>query len=117
MKKSRSNFKYGWLLLLLGIVVINYLASLAHFRLDLTSEKRFTISEPTKKLLKSLQDKVYVTTFLAGDMPAGFKKLAASTEDILSEFKEIGANNISFNFVRPGEGINDSLKATLFDSL
>ncbi len=117
MMNKRSKSKFAWLVLVLLLIGINYLASLFHFRIDLTSEKRFTISQPVRTLLQSLQDKVNVTVYLDGEMPAGFKKLAGSTSDILSEFKEIGTNNISFSFTRPGEGVNDSLKSDLYDSL
>jgi len=41
--------KFWWCYLLLGIIAINYIASLFHYRIDLTTEKRYTLSEPTKK--------------------------------------------------------------------
>ena len=45
------------LLLLVGIIVIiNVLLSSFFFRVDLTEEKRFSISEPTKTLLKEQED-------------------------------------------------------------
>ena len=103
--------------MLLLLLAVNYLASVFHFRIDLTGEKRFTISKPVKKMLHGLKDRVDITVFLDGEMPAGFKKLAGSAADMLSEFKEIGANNISFSFSRPGDNLNDSLKADLYDSL
>ena len=94
--------RYGWLLLLLLLVAVNYIFSQFHFRADLTAEKRFTISAPTKKMLGGLKDKVEITVLMAGDLPAGFKKLARSTADMLDEFKEADANNISYKFERPG---------------
>lgn len=109
--------KNRWIWLLLLLVVINILAFIFHFRLDMTAEKRYTLSEPTILLLKQLEEPVTVTIFLAGDMPAGFKKLANSTKELLQEFKEIGKNQIQFQFERPGEGLNDSLKTAFIDSL
>ena len=109
--------KYGWLLVLALLAGINFLFSIFHFRLDLTAEKRYTLSEPTKKLLASLEDKVDITVFLDGEMPAGFKKLAGSTGDMLSSFKGIAENNLSFRFSRPGEGIDDTARLVLYDSL
>lgn len=57
MKKIFSS-KYSWLLLLAGLIVINFLASEIHFRFDLTQEKRYTLAAPTKKLLTNLKDPV-----------------------------------------------------------
>ena len=79
-----------WLLItLLLLLAINWIASIYHTRIDLTNENRFTLSSPTKKLLKKLDDVVEVKVFLKGEFPSGFKKLANSTNDILQKAKEI----------------------------
>jgi ABC-2 type transport system permease protein len=109
--------KFGWAIVLLTLVGINILFSLFHFRLDLTAEKRYTLSNPTKELLRKLDDKVDITVFLDGEMPAGFKKLAGSTEDMLSAFKGTAENNLSYRFSRPGEGMDDTSRLVLYDSL
>lgn len=109
--------KYSWLFVLAALVGINLLASKWHSRLDLTAEKRYTISKATRHLVKSLPDPVTITVFLDGEMPAGFKKLAASTRDMLQEFREIDSRNVQYFFRQPGEGLNDSLKFELLDSL
>src|SRR5690349_5422697 len=100
------NKKYWWVLLLGGLIVINYLASLIHYRIDLTSEKRYTLSSPTKKLLKGLNDQVIVDVFLAGDLPADFRNLRNNAEELLQEFKE-NSNSINYRFHRPGEGMSE----------
>lgn len=116
MKKIFSS-KYGWLLLLVGLVGINYLASVVHTRIDLTQEKRYTLSPATKNLLKGLKEKVIVTVLLTGDMPAGFKKLSNSTKEMLQEFKELAGSNISFKFEKPGEGLSDTARNQLLARL
>jgi ABC-2 type transport system permease protein len=105
--------KLWWLILLIVLIGFNYLASVVHTRIDLTQEKRYTLSPATKKLIKGLHDKVSVTVFLSGDMPAGFKKLSNSTKEMLQEFKELGGSNIQFKFEKPGEGLSDTAKEKL----
>ena len=112
-----SSSKYGLVFLLVIILVLNFLASQWHYHLDLTEEKRYTLSTASKKLLRGLDDEVNIDVFLDGDMPAGFRKLANSTTDLLKEFKEIESGNIRFKFKKPLEGLNDSSKAYLMDSL
>ena len=73
MKKFIES-KYGWLYLLVILVAVNFIAAQFHYRFDLTAEKRYTLSNPTKNLLRNLHDQVSITVFLDGDMPAGFKK-------------------------------------------
>lgn len=102
--------KLWWLFLLIVLIGFNYLASVVHTRIDLTQEKRYTLSPATKKLIKGLHDKVTITVLLTGDMPAGFKKLSNSTKEMLLEFKELGGSNIQFKFEKPGEGLSDTAK-------
>ena len=115
--KNILSSKYWWVILLVLLVAVNYLASLLHFRIDLTEEKRYTLSAPTKKLLKNLKEPVSIHVFLAGDLPAGFRKLSKSTQELLDEFKEISGNRIQFKFEKPGEGLSDTAKAKVIDSL
>jgi ABC-2 type transport system permease protein len=105
--------KLWWLFLLIALAGFNYLASVVHTRIDLTQEKRYTLSPATKKLIKGLHDPVSITVFLTGDMPAGFKKLSNSTKEMLLEFKELGGSNIQFKFEKPGEGLSDTAKEKL----
>ena len=90
------------------LLLINFLAAQFHKRIDLTKEKRFTISSPVKKLLIKLDDVVQVDIFLKGEFPSGFKKLATSTEELLQEFKEYSRNNIQYRFISPEEKIEGS---------
>ena len=93
-----------WLLItVLFLLFINWLASIYHTRIDLTNEQRFSLSNPTKNLLKRLDDVVEVKIFLKGDFPSGFKKLANSTDEMLQEFKEVAGNKLRYSFVSPGD--------------
>ncbi len=102
---SKSIIITAVVLLLIGI---NLLASLWHQRIDLTAEKRFTLSASTKKLLKQLDGEVTVDILLKGEFPSAFKKLANSAGETLQEFKEIAGNKITYRFVLPDDGIDDS---------
>ena len=109
--------KFWWLWLIVLFIAITYLISLAHYRLDLTKEKRYSLSNSTKTLLKNLDGKVEVEVFLTGDLSAGFKKLSIASEELLNEFKEYGTTNFQYRFTRPGAGLADSLRYKIYDSL
>ncbi len=102
MKSSLSK-KWWWLILIVAIVLVNYVASIFHERIDLTNEKRFTISAPVKKILKNINEKMEVDIFLRGDIPAGFKKLSASAQELLQEFKEYSNGNIHYRIISADE--------------
>jgi ABC-2 type transport system permease protein len=103
MKSIQKIFasKYWWLFLLVILFGINFLASAYHSRIDLTKEKRYTLSNATKDLLNSLEDDVQIDVFLKGDFPAGFRKLANSTGDFLQLLKERNSSKIHYQFISP----------------
>lgn len=93
--------KFWWLLLLVVLFAVNYLASVVHARFDLTKEKRYTLSKATKDLLKNLDDEVQIDVFLKGEFPAGFKKLATSTNEFLGLLKDRNGSKIHYRFISP----------------
>lgn len=111
----KSKFWWFWLLIL--IIAVNVLASIQHVRIDLTKEKRFSLSSSTKKILQHLEQPVQIDVYLTGDLSAGFKKLSIAGEELLNEFKEYGKGNLQFRFIKPGDGLPDSLRIQLYDSL
>ena len=93
--------KSWWLLLLVVLFAVNYLASVFHARFDLTNEKRYTLSQATKELLSNLDDGVQIDVFLKGQFPAGFKKLASSTDEFLGLMKDRNGSKIHYRFISP----------------
>ena len=116
--KRLENKKWWWLILILAVGLINYIASIIHERIDLTNEKRFSISQPVKTLLRTIDQRMEIYIFLRGDIPAGFKKLAVSAQETLQEFQEYSNGNIHYKLISadekiPGTGVSfaDSLSA------
>lgn len=109
--------RWAILILILFTVVLNYAVSFFRLRVDLTAEKRYTLSRATTRLLMSLDEPVDITVFLKGEFPAGFKKLSNSTNDLLRSFKEYGKSNFRFRFVNPVEELEDSARLSLIDTL
>ena len=108
----------AWLpLSILLLIAINWAASFFHSSVDFTNEKRFTLSNTTQTILTNLDSTVDITVFLSGDIKSEFKKLANSTRELLENFKNYGGNNIQYSFEIPGDGLHDSAKSKVFESL
>ena len=106
-----------WLPIILVILFgINWAASEFHIRADLTNEKRFTLSNATKKLLVKLDAPVTIDVFLKGSYPSGFRQLSSSTNDMLKEFKEVAGNKIQYNFISADE-VMPGTKVVFADTL
>ena len=69
-------------------------------RLDLTQEKRYTLSPASIKVLESVQRPLMVDVYLEGDFPASFKQLQNETRFILEEFRKINPK-VDFRFIDP----------------
>ena len=108
----------AWLpLSILLLIAMNWAASFFHSSIDFTNEKRFTLSSTTQTILTNLDSTVDITVFLSGDIKSEFKKLANSTRELLENFKNYGGNNIQYSFEIPGDGLDDSAKSKVFESL
>ena len=71
------------------------------FKFDLTSDKRYTLSEPVKVLLKEIKSPVKVECYLAGDLNAGFYQLQKACLDMLDDFSNLSPGNICYQIVNP----------------
>lgn len=112
MKKISSfllNSKFGWLTLVIILLLANITASYYKFRIDLTEEKRFSLSSPTKKLLQNIDSTITVDVLLEGELPADFRKLQNSTRDLLNEMKEYAGKKLIYRFVNPQTIQQDSV--------
>ena len=109
--KRLENKKWWWLILILAVGLINYIASIIHERIDLTNEKRFSISQPVKTLLRTIDQRMEIYIFLRGDIPAGFKKLAVSAQETLQEFQEYSNGNIHYKLISADEKIPGTEKS------
>jgi gliding-associated putative ABC transporter substrate-binding component GldG len=106
-----------WIGLIVGLFLINYVASKLHDRIDLTEEKRYSITSTTKALLHNLKNDIAITVFLKGDLPVEFRKLGNSTQEFLSVLRERNPSKITYRFIDPQDEVEngrtwaDSLKA------
>jgi len=111
------NSRFGWFYLLIGIVMLNILASHVNARYDMTSEKRYTLTGPVKKMLGRVNGQVNIDILLEGNLKSGLRKLRNSTESLLQEFNEYADGNIHYRLIDPVAGGDDTSRAILLDSL
>ncbi len=90
------------------MVCVNVLASYLHTGLDLTREKRFTLSPATRKLLSNMQEVAVVDIYLKGKFPAELQRMQEAVRERLRSFKDIAGNKIIYRFTDPFEGKNES---------
>jgi ABC-2 type transport system permease protein len=104
-----------WIGLIAGLFVINFIASELHTRIDLTQDKRYSITGTTKGLLQNLQNDVNIDVFLKGDLPVEFRKLSNSTQEFLTTLRESNPSKVHYRFIDPQDEIGNG--KTWADSL
>lgn len=100
-----------------SVIFISIISVYLFVRIDLTTDKRFTLSEYTKETLKEIDDVVYFKIYLDGDLPAGFVRLQNATKEIINEFRALGKDNIQFEFIDPAESPDKKTRNEVFRQL
>lgn len=91
-------------LALIILVLLNVISYYYYYRIDLTSEKRYSISQPSKDVIKGLKDEVTIRIYLGNtDLNAGFKRLQDDIKNILKDFQSYGGNKVEFEIINPEE--------------
>jgi ABC-2 type transport system permease protein len=76
--------------------------------IDLTEEKRYTLTDGTKALLEKQEDIIFVRVLLEGEFPAGFKRLQSATREMLEDFRSV-SSYVEYEFYNPNEGNADQV--------
>jgi gliding-associated putative ABC transporter substrate-binding component gldG len=103
MKKLFQYSTSKVIIALLSLFAINYISKQWHTRVDLTQDKRYTLSEVSMKTIAKIQNPIVIDVLLKDNIPTEFKKLQTETIQLLDEYAAAN-NNIIVNFVNPLEG-------------
>lgn len=95
-------------------ILINVLASQFHGFIDLTEEKRYTLTPATLDLIQEVDERIYIKVLLDGKLPAEVKALRTAVAELMDDFNDENSN-IDFEFSDPNDGnvefINQQRKA------
>ncbi len=117
VKRVKINHIIRLAALILIIFLAAYILSFYNFRIDLTSEKRYTLSPVTKSILKELDDVVYVKVYLEGELNIPFKKFQRRIREMLEEFKVQARDNLEYEFINPMADNDPKMQNKIFNEL
>lgn len=115
MSIKRKNI-FAYIQLLAGVLILYLAVSALSLRLDLTDDKRYTVSEQSKLILADLDDVVFMRIYLDGEMPVSLKKFRNSIREKMDELSRISKGKLQFDFRNPSEG-DESRRAALHREL
>ncbi|MGQ8338326.1 gliding motility-associated ABC transporter substrate-binding protein GldG [Sunxiuqinia sp. A32] len=104
--------------LMAGLIILSYLSGFFFFRLDLTSEKRYSLSDLAKEMVQQLDAPVKIDLFLDGELPAGFRKLQGAVKEKIQDMNAFSRERIRFELHDPYKMTeNQKERDQLFDRL
>src|SRR5665647_3795360 len=103
-------------IIIAGIIAFSIVSSWIFFRIDLTAEKRHSISPVTKSLLSEIKEPLHITVYLKGDFPPGFTRLSNATREFLDVFCAYNSN-VTYEFVNPNAFTDQAQHDTLLARL
>jgi len=84
-------------------LIINY--AFPYSAIDFTEDKRYTISNYSKKLMSEIKDSdtenIQINIYLEGNLNAGFQRLRNSVEQFLSDINKYSDNKLDIRFIDP----------------
>ncbi|QRR02931.1 gliding motility-associated ABC transporter substrate-binding protein GldG [Dyadobacter sandarakinus] len=105
------------LVLIIIFAGLNWLASQFFLRLDLTADKRYSISDATISLLSNLDKDIVVNVYLSGEFPPGFERLENATQETLEEFRTYASGHLTVNYSDPSDAASEEQRQKQYMNL
>lgn len=113
----KNNKWLAFIFFLILLAILNIAAQYIYTRFDFTQEHRFTLNPKSTAVLAKTDQQITITVFLAGDLPAAFKRLQHATEDLLTDYSASSSANIKVVFTDPIAGLDQQAQDTILRNL
>jgi ABC-2 type transport system permease protein len=92
------NIKH-FIVCVIAVAAICTAANVLHLRIDLTADKRYTLSAQTRELLANIDEPVTVRVYLEGDMPLNLRTLQRSIKATCDDLHRLSRGNIEVEYI------------------
>ncbi|MBQ4913806.1 Gldg family protein [Maribacter sp. MMG018] len=104
MKKTNITI----VLIIVILVFANLVSKQYFFRLDLTEDKQYTLSDATENIMASLENPITVKAYFSENLPPDIAKTKNNFEEYLIEYARHSDDNLIYTFINPNE--NEALE-------
>ncbi|WP_162417895.1 gliding motility-associated ABC transporter substrate-binding protein GldG [Cyclobacterium roseum] len=115
MDRKQRPIVLGILFLILLWLGLWGLGSWWQFRMDLTEEGRYSLSDATRDVLANMDGPLEVEILLDGDLPAGMKRFQKGIEETLTTFQNYSNEEITIRYQDPLKMDSESREAFILD--
>ena len=81
------------------VVLVNVIGTRVFGRIDLTESKVYTLSQPSRDLVKRLPDFLTVKAFISSDLPPEIKTLSRYVRDMIDEYRTSSNGNFRWEAI------------------
>ena len=99
--KSKQKLSVSLLLIIGTLVFVSILSSKYYFRIDLTADKRYTLSQATKDIIVNLNEPVTIKAYFSGNLPNQFDIIKRDFRDMLIEYNSASRGSVVYEFLDP----------------
>lgn len=115
-RTARRSHLLQFVAALVIIILVNLIGHYFFGRLDLTSEKRYSLSKSTKMLLRSIDEPVLFRVYLEGNLVSDYQRLQNETREMLNQFRAYN-KYVNYEFVNPNQFENDDERNQFYSKL
>ncbi len=101
--KQYQNIIINIVFAVLAVIFVNLIFYFGFLRFDFTSNKIYSLSKSSKKLLKNLDDYILIRAIFSKELPEQYKFIRLYVEDMLKEYKAYSRGKVKFEFIDPME--------------
>jgi ABC-type uncharacterized transport system involved in gliding motility auxiliary subunit len=105
MDKNKKNIPtvgskkyYTFILYLVVVVLINLVGVTLFFRIDLTSNNLYSLSDASVEAVSTLNEPLTINVFFTRNLPAPFNTIERYLHDLLDEYEANSNNNLNYRF-------------------
>lgn len=91
------------ILIAVALVFLNAVAARVFFRLDLTEDRIYTLSEASQSLLQRLDDLINIQVYFSDNLPPQLGPLRQQLEDLLAEYVAGSRGRLRVEWINPLE--------------
>jgi ABC-type uncharacterized transport system involved in gliding motility auxiliary subunit len=102
-------------LLFVGLVLVNYLASSIPVRIDATADSIYSLSSGTKKMLSKIEEPVTLDLYFtknASGLPIAYKNYAERVQEMLRQYVRAAHGKLTLKVINPRADTPEEEKAT-----
>jgi len=104
MAAKASRERLLFIFLIIGIILLfNFIINKRVLRLDLTQDKRYTVSNSTIDVLRGLDDIINIDVYFSKDLPPQFRNLDEEVRSLLEELRAYSGKNLHIEYYNPKE--------------